>query len=96
VNIKPEYQTRDALVYMGRYFLLDQGDFFVHFLGMAKDEVLHEMLDVSRGNWMAMSIQMSGVATGSVTLCIVEMAKVCLLIFITSLNGRICNALIDQ
>ena len=48
---------------MKRYFLLDQGDFFVHFLDMAEDELLQEMADVSRGrvqNWMTLGIQMSG------------------------------------
>ncbi len=58
-----DYQTREVLAFMKRYFLLDQGDFFVHFLDMAEDELLQEMSDVSRSrvhNWMTMSIQMSG------------------------------------
>lgn len=58
-----DYRTLDVLAFMKRYFLLDQGDFFVHFLDMAEEELLQEMGDVSRGrvqNWMASSIQMSG------------------------------------
>ena len=58
-----DYQVLDILAFMKRYFLLDQGDFFVHFLDMAEDELLQEMSSVSRGrvqNWMALSIQMSG------------------------------------
>jgi gamma-tubulin complex component 2 len=58
-----DYQVLDILAFMKRYFLLDQGDFFVHFLDMAEDELLQEMSAVSRGrvqNWMALSIQMSG------------------------------------
>lgn len=58
-----DYQTREVLAFMKRYFLLDQGDFFVHFLDMAEDELLQEMSDISRSrvhNWMTMSIQMSG------------------------------------
>ena len=62
-----DYRTIDVLAFMKRYFLLDQGDFFVHFLDMAEEELLQEMSDVSRGrvqNWMALSIQMSGGKTG--------------------------------
>mmetsp|Transcript_18861 Transcript_18861/g.28678 ORF Transcript_18861/g.28678 Transcript_18861/m.28678 type:complete len:989 (+) Transcript_18861:247-3213(+) len=62
-----DYRTLDVLAFMKRYFLLDQGDFFVHFLDMAEDELLQEMSKVSRGrvqNWMAVSIQMSGGAGG--------------------------------
>jgi len=58
-----DYRTLDALAFMKQYFLLDQGDFFVHFLDMAEEELLQEMSDVSRGrvqNWMTLSIQMSG------------------------------------
>lgn len=58
-----DYHAVDVLAFMKRYFLLDQGDFFVHFLDMAEEELLQEMSDVSRGrvqNWMALSIQMSG------------------------------------
>lgn len=58
-----DYGTLDVLAFMKQYFLLDQGDFFVHFLDMAEEELLQEMGDVSRGrvqNWMALSIQMSG------------------------------------
>jgi len=63
-----DYRTLDVLAFMKRYFLLDQGDFFVHFLDMAEEELLQEMGDVSRGrvqNWMALSIQMSGGAEPS-------------------------------
>ena len=48
-------------------------------LDTAEDALLQDMSDVSCDrvqNWIAMSIQMSGGTTGSVTLCIVEMAKV--------------------
>jgi gamma-tubulin complex component 2 len=58
-----DYRILDVLAFMKRYFLLDQGDFFVHFLDMAEDELLQEMTSISRGrvqNWMALSIQMSG------------------------------------
>lgn len=58
-----DYKVLDILAFMKRYFLLDQGDFFVHFLDMAEDELLQEMSSISRGrvqNWMALSIQMSG------------------------------------
>lgn len=58
-----DYRILDVLAFMKRYFLLDQGDFFVHFLDMAEDELLQEMTTISRGriqNWMALSIQMSG------------------------------------
>ena len=58
-----DYSILDVLAFMKRYFLLDQGDFFVHFLDMAEDELLQEMTTISRGriqNWMALSIHMSG------------------------------------
>lgn len=58
-----DYCMLDTLSFMKRYFLLDQGDFFVHFLDMSEDELLQEMPDVSRArvqNWMNVSIQMSG------------------------------------
>ena len=61
--IMRDYGAINVLAFMKRYFLLDQGDFFVHFLDMAEEELLQEMSDVSRGrvqNWMALSIQMSG------------------------------------
>jgi len=63
-----DYGTLGVLAFMKQYFLLDQGDFFVHFLDMAEEELLQEMGDVSRGrvqNWMALSIQMSGGAEPS-------------------------------
>ena len=58
-----EYQLIKSLRVMKRYFLLDQGDFFVHFLDMAETELLKEMTKVSRGrvqNWLSMSVQPSG------------------------------------
>ena len=58
-----EYQLIKSLRVMKRYFLLDQGDFFVHFLDMAEAELLKEMTEVSRGrvqNWLSMSVQPSG------------------------------------
>ena len=58
-----EYQLINSLRVMKRYFLLDQGDFFVHFLDMAETELLKEMTEVSRGrvqNWLSMSVQPSG------------------------------------
>ena len=63
-----DYKAIDVLAFMKRYFLLDQGDFFVHFLDMAEEELLQEMTDVSRGrvqNWMTLSIQMSNSAESS-------------------------------
>ncbi len=58
-----EYQLIDSLRVMKRYFLIDQGEFFVHFLDMAEAELLKEMKEVSRGrvqNWLSMSILPSG------------------------------------
>ena len=58
-----EYQLINSLRVMKRYFLLDQGDFFVHFLDMAETELLKGMTEVSRGrvqNWLSMSVQPSG------------------------------------
>ena len=81
-----DYQTIDVLAFMKRYFLLDQGDFFVHFLDMAEDELLKEITDVSKGrvqNWMTLSIQMSGGAgTGES-----DPARL-IFDFITSLKGE--------
>ena len=57
-----EYQLVDTLRVMKRYFLLDQGDFFVHFLDMAEAELLREVTEVSRGriqSWLSMSVQPS-------------------------------------
>jgi len=58
-----DYCVLDVLAFMKQYFLLDQGDFFVHFLDKAENELLKEVIYVSRGrvqNWMSLSIQMSG------------------------------------
>lgn len=57
-----DYDLFSALRLMRRYFLLDQGDFFVHFLDAAEDELLREVQDVSVGrirHWLTSSIQMS-------------------------------------
>jgi len=68
-----DYHLIDNLRFMRKYFLLDQGDFFVHFLDMAEDELLQKLSDVKRGrveSWMNMSIQhcnlSEGVSTNSV------------------------------
>ena len=63
-----EHELLMTLRFLKRYFLLDQGDFFVHFLDMAENELLQEMCDVSRGrvqNWMNLSIQLcTGIGEG--------------------------------
>ena len=61
-----EYQLMKTLRVMKRYFLIDQGEFFVHFLDVAEAELLKEMKEVSRGriqNWLSMSILPSGGTT---------------------------------
>jgi gamma-tubulin complex component 2 len=50
-----------SLRLMKRYFLLDQGDFFVHFLDAAEDELLKDLPKISRGriqHWLGISVQL--------------------------------------
>jgi gamma-tubulin complex component 2 len=50
-----------SLRLMKRYFLLDQGDFFVNFLDAAEDELLKELPKLSRGriqHWLSVSVQL--------------------------------------
>ena len=57
-----EHRLMSALWVVKRYFLLDQGDFFVHFLDMAEDELLGDMARVSRARvqgWLAISVALS-------------------------------------
>ena len=57
-----DYQLIEALRVMKRYFLLDQGDFFVHFLDMSQVELLKELKDISSGrvqSWLTLSAQLS-------------------------------------
>ena len=56
-----QYQVDKSLVVMKRYFLLDQGDFLVHFLDAAENELLKKLEDVSRGrtqHWLNMTVQL--------------------------------------
>ena len=52
-----------SLQSMKRYFLLNQGDFFVQFLDLAEDELLEEMSKVSKGriqSLLALATQLGG------------------------------------
>ena len=54
-----EYDVLSSLRFMKKYFLLDQGDFFVDFLDGAEDELHKELPKVLRGrvqNWLTTSI----------------------------------------
>mmetsp|Transcript_30088 Transcript_30088/g.63820 ORF Transcript_30088/g.63820 Transcript_30088/m.63820 type:complete len:1034 (+) Transcript_30088:2-3103(+) len=54
-----EYDLLSSLRFMKKYFLLDQGDFFVDFLDKAEDELHKELPDVLQGrvqNWLSASI----------------------------------------
>jgi gamma-tubulin complex component 2 len=60
--IMKEYDLMETLRTMKRYFLLDQGDFFVHFLDAAEEELKQELSHVSRGrvqSWLSLSVQLS-------------------------------------
>jgi len=57
-----DYNLIGSLRLMKRYFLLDQGDFFVNFLDAAEDELLKELPHVSRGriqHWLGVSVQLT-------------------------------------
>ena len=57
-----EFDIMETLRTMKRYFLLDQGDFLVHFLDAAENELLKELSDVSRGrvqHWLGMCVQLT-------------------------------------
>ena len=56
-----DYQLIEVLRFTKNYFLLDQGDFFIHFMDMAEDELLQEMAAVSKGRvgaWAKYSLQL--------------------------------------
>jgi gamma-tubulin complex component 2 len=56
-----DYNLIGSLRVMKRYFLLDQGDFFVNFLDAAEDELLKELPKLSRGriqHWLSVSVQL--------------------------------------
>jgi gamma-tubulin complex component 2 len=56
-----DYNLLGSLRLMKRYFLLDQGDFFVNFLDAAEDELLKELPKLSRGriqHWLSVSVQL--------------------------------------
>lgn len=58
--LKDKYRLKDSLQTMKRYFLLDQGDFLVHFLDVAEEELLKPAQDVSVGHiqhYLSMSVQ---------------------------------------
>eukprot|EP00978_Attheya_sp_CCMP212_P011992 scaffold29709_cov53-Attheya_sp.AAC.4 len=60
--IMKEYDLMETLRTMKRYFLLDQGDFFVHFLDAAEEELKQELSHVSRGrvqSSLSLSVQLS-------------------------------------
>jgi gamma-tubulin complex component 2 len=53
------YSLLSSLRFMKKYFLLDQGDFFVDFLDHAEDELQNELSSVLQGrvqNWLSASI----------------------------------------
>jgi gamma-tubulin complex component 2 len=57
-----ECQLFETLLMMKRYFLLEQGDFLVHFLDVAEAELLKDVEDVAVGrvqNWLGLSIQLA-------------------------------------
>jgi len=54
-----DYDLLSSLRFMKKYFLLDQGDFFVDFLDRAEDELHKELPNVLQGrvqNWLSTSI----------------------------------------
>jgi len=54
-----KYDLLSSLRFMKKYFLLDQGDFFVHFLDHAEDELQNPLPSVLQGrvqNWLSASI----------------------------------------
>jgi gamma-tubulin complex component 2 len=71
VNIlMTEYGLFESLQVMKRYFLLDQGDFFVHFLDAAEDELRKDTRQVSRGrvqHWLNLSVMITDSNTDKLT-----------------------------
>lgn len=58
--LKDKFRLSDSLQTMKRYFLLDQGDFLVHFLDLAEEELLKPAEDVCIGrvqHYLSMSVQ---------------------------------------
>jgi hypothetical protein len=56
-----DYNLLGSLRLMKRYFLLDQGDFFVDFLDAAENELFKELPKLSRGriqHWLSVSVQL--------------------------------------
>ncbi len=54
-----KFDVISSLIFMKKYFLLDQGDFFVDFLDAAEEELVQELPNVSQGrvqNWLASSV----------------------------------------
>lgn len=61
--IKDDYCLIDRLQSIKKYFLLNQGDFFVQFLDLAEDELLQEISKVSKGrvqSLLSMAMQLGG------------------------------------
>jgi gamma-tubulin complex component 2 len=57
-----DFNLMGALRSMKQYFLLDHGDFLLHFLDSAEDELLKELGDISTGriqHWLRMSVQLT-------------------------------------
>jgi gamma-tubulin complex component 2 len=56
------FKLMDSLQVMKRFFLLDQGDFLMHFLDASEDELVKQSEDVSIGriqHWLSMSVQLT-------------------------------------
>ena len=57
-----KFDIERSLVTLKRYFLLDQGDFLVHFMDTAESELIKLLEDVSRGrtqHWLNMAVQLT-------------------------------------
>jgi gamma-tubulin complex component 2 len=62
VLLKDRFRLKDALLIMKRYFLLDQGDFLMHFLDASEEELGKPIEEVSAGrvqHFLNMSVQSS-------------------------------------
>ncbi|KAG7346153.1 Spc97 / Spc98 family protein [Nitzschia inconspicua] len=60
--LKEKYKLMHSLQVMKRYFLLDQGDFFMHFLDSAEEELMKPFEDIASGrvqHSLTMSIQLT-------------------------------------
>ena len=54
------FKLMESLQTMKRYFLIDQGDFLIHFLDASEEELLKQSEDVSIGrvqHWLTMAVQ---------------------------------------